>query len=79
MIEENLKAFDEAIRSIDASFWEKAIYIVSNSTWELVGLLLGLNTIYSKWISKQKLRLDGTIESFNVRLVIRWFTQKTWP
>lgn len=81
MIEEDPKTFDEAMRSVDASFWKEAIKseldsIVSNSTWELTDLPKGSKTIDSKWIFKKKLRPDGTIERFKARLVIRGFTQR---
>jgi len=45
-------------------------------TWVLVDLPLGCKPITSKWIFKRKRKVDGTIERFKARLVIRGFSQK---
>jgi len=39
-------------------------------------LPLGYKPITSKWIFKRKKRVDGTIERFKARLVIRSFNQR---
>ena len=49
------KAFEEAMSSIDASFWKEAVNserdsIMSNNTWELVDLPKGSKAIGCKWI-----------------------------
>ncbi|GJY81459.1 zinc finger, CCHC-type containing protein [Tanacetum coccineum] len=46
--------------------------IMANNTWVLADLPLGC-----KWIFKIKLKVDGTIEKFKVRLVIQGFRQKS--
>jgi len=81
MLEEDPKTYDEAIKSIDSSFWKEAIKseldsIISNHTWELVDLPVGSKPIGSKWIFKKKIRLDGSIKKFKARLVIKGCTQK---
>ncbi len=81
MIEDDPKTYEEAMSSIDASFWKDAIQselesIMSNQTWEIVDLPRGSKTINSKWIFKKKLKTDGTIDRFKARLVIKGFTQK---
>ncbi|XP_021746640.1 uncharacterized protein LOC110712484 [Chenopodium quinoa] len=73
------KTYDEAMRSIDASFLKEAIKseldsIMSNHTWDLCDLPKGSKPISCKWIFKKKLRPDGTIDKFKARLVIRGFT-----
>ncbi|GAA0149688.1 transmembrane signal receptor [Lithospermum erythrorhizon] len=78
IIEEDLKTYNEALKSIDANFWMEAIKneldsIVSNQTWELIDLPKGSKPISSKWIFKKKIIPDGTIERFKARLVIRVF------
>ncbi|OIT30946.1 hypothetical protein A4A49_58239, partial [Nicotiana attenuata] len=60
LIEEDPKTYSEAMRSIDASFWNEAIKseldsIVSNHTWDLCDLPKGCKPISSKWIFKKKL------------------------
>ncbi|OIT19160.1 hypothetical protein A4A49_56857, partial [Nicotiana attenuata] len=59
LIEEDPKTYNEAMRSIDASFWKEAIknelhFIVSNHTWDLSDLPKGCKPISSKWIFKKK-------------------------
>jgi len=50
--------------------------ILENNTWVLVDLPPGCKPITSKWIFKRKKRVDGTIERFKARLVIRGFNKK---
>jgi len=71
-------SFKEAIDSQDAPFWKKALQdemdsIMKNNTWAIVDLPLGCKPITSKSIFKRKKRVDGTIERFKARLVIRGF------
>ncbi|KAK8704498.1 hypothetical protein V6N13_048120 [Hibiscus sabdariffa] len=75
------KTYEEAIRSIDSSFWKSAINdelesIKSNHTWELVDLPRGFRTISNKWVFRKKLRQDGSIQKYKARLVVKGFTQK---
>jgi hypothetical protein len=43
--------------------------ILSNGTWELVDRPYGC-----KWVFKKKLRLDGTIDKYKVKLVDKGYT-----
>lgn len=61
------------MRLIDIIFWKEVIkseldFIVSNHTWDLYDLPKGCKPISSKWIFKNKLRLDGSIEKFKLEL-----------
>ena len=81
MLEDDPKTYDEAISSLDASFWKDAINseiesIMSNHTWELVDMPKGNKAIGCRWIFKKKLKVDGSVDRFKARLVIRGFTQK---
>ena len=49
---------------------------MGNNAWVLVDLPPGCRPITSKWIFKRKKRVDGTIERFKARLVIRDFNQR---
>jgi len=74
-------SFKEAMDSQDAPFWKEAVQdemdsIMENNTWVLVDLPPGCEPITSKWIFKRKKRVDGTIERFKARLVIRDFNQR---
>jgi hypothetical protein len=50
--------------------------ILSNGTWELSELPFGCKPIGCKWVFKKKLRPDGTIDKYKVRLVAKGYTQK---
>ncbi|GKD76345.1 zinc finger, CCHC-type containing protein, partial [Tanacetum coccineum] len=81
-VEDDLKTFDEAMKSQDLAFWKEAINdkmdsIMSNNTWVLADLPQGCKPLGCKWIFKRKLKLDGTIEKFKARLVIQGFKQKS--
>jgi hypothetical protein len=49
--------------------------LISNGTWELVLRPQGSNVVTSKWVFAHKLRADGTLDRYKVRLVLRGFTQ----
>ncbi|CAN1310245.1 Retrovirus-related Pol polyprotein from transposon TNT 1-94 [Linum perenne] len=81
MLENDPRTYEEAMKSVDSSFWKEAIQselesIKSNHTWDLVDLPTGSKAIGCKWIFKRKLKTDGTVERFKARLVIKGFTQK---
>jgi hypothetical protein len=50
--------------------------LMSNGTWEITDCLNGCKPIGCKWIFKNKLRPDGTIEKYKPRLVAKGFMQK---
>jgi hypothetical protein len=70
----------EAMKSRDATFWKEAINdemesIMFNKTWILVGLPSGSKPIGCKWIFKEKMKLDVSIDKFKASLVAKWFRQ----
>ncbi|KAL0352264.1 UNVERIFIED_CONTAM: Retrovirus-related Pol polyprotein from transposon TNT 1-94 [Sesamum calycinum] len=72
---------NEAITSIDSSFWKEDIKneldsIMTNHTWDLVDLPVGSKPIKCKWIFKKKIKPDGSIDKFKARLVVVGYTQK---
>ena len=50
--------------------------ILSNGTLELTERPYGCKPVACKWVFKKKLRPDGTIEKYKVRLVAKGYTQK---
>ncbi|GJR83606.1 zinc finger, CCHC-type containing protein [Tanacetum coccineum] len=50
--------------------------IMKNNTWVLSDLPPGCKPLGCKWIFKKKMKVDGTIDKFKVRLVIQGFRQK---
>ncbi|CAM8890383.1 unnamed protein product [Rhodiola kirilowii] len=49
---------------------------MKNHTWELVDIPQGCKPLDSKWIFTKKLKVDGTIEKYKARLVIKEYRQK---
>ena len=81
LIDDEPKTYEQAMSSIDASFWKEAVNseiesIMSNHTWELVDLPKGSKAINCKWIFKKKRKTDGSVERYKARLVVKGFTQK---
>lgn len=52
----------------------EALY--ANHTWDLVPFPAGKRTIGCRWVYKVKHKVDGSIESFKARLVMKGYTQK---
>ena len=81
LIEDEPKTYQEAMKSVDATFWKDAIHselesIMANHTWELVEFPRGCKTIGCKWVFKKKLKADRSIDKFKARLVAKGYTQK---
>ena len=60
--------------------WKKAIkseidFILHNHTWELVDLPQGCKPLSSKWVFKRKQKVDGSIDKYKARLVIKGYKQ----
>ncbi|CAI7808889.1 unnamed protein product [Closterium sp. NIES-53] len=71
----------EALESIDAEEWKKAMEselksIEGNGTWELVELPEGRKAITSKWLFKIKSNADGKIERYKSRFLGKGYQQK---
>jgi len=71
----------EALLSPDGVFWKEAVNdemdsLISNKIWKLVDLPASCKTIGCKWVLRKKLKPDGTIGKFRVRLVTKGFKQK---
>ena len=60
--------------------WKEAINseiesILHNHTWELVDLPPGCKPLSSKWVFKRKRKVDGSIDNYKARLVIKGYKQ----
>ena len=60
--------------------WKEAIRseidsILHNHTWELVDLPLGCKPLSSKWDFQRKRKVDGSIDKYKARLVIKGYKQ----
>ena len=74
-------SYKEAMSSLEAPFWKEAINseiesILQNNTWEIVELPPRRKVIGCKWVFKNKLKLDGSIDKYKARLVAKGFIQK---
>ncbi|XP_070029692.1 uncharacterized protein [Nicotiana sylvestris] len=81
LLENERRTFKEAMSSSKAQYWKEVVNseiesILSNHTWELVDLPSGNKTLGSKWISKKKIKDDGTIDKYKARLVVKGFRQR---
>ena len=68
------------MNSIDGLMWKEAIdseieSILHNHTWELVELPLGCKTLSFMLVFKRKRKVDGSIDKYKVRLVIKDYKQ----
>jgi hypothetical protein len=50
--------------------------LLSNNTWDLVPQPPGDNVVTDKWIFKHKLKVDGSLNRYKARWVLRMFTQR---
>ncbi|GJY17226.1 zinc finger, CCHC-type containing protein [Tanacetum coccineum] len=80
--EDDIKTFDEAMKSHDVAFWKEAINdemdsFMGDNTWVLANLSPGYKPLGCKWILNRKLKVDGTIKKFKARMVIQGFKQKS--
>ena len=81
LVDDVPKTLPEAYASPDAEYWKEAVHsemdsIMSNGTWEITDCPSGCKPVGCKWIFKKKMRSDGTIEKYKVRLVAKGYTQK---
>ena len=80
MLEGEPQTYKEAVNSTKSLMWKEAIKseidsILHNHTWELVDLPSGCKPLSSKWIFKRKRKVDGSIDKYKARLMIKGFRQ----
>lgn len=73
--------FAEAIKSLNSKQWNTAMKeelssLEENSTWTLVELPADRKPISNRWVYRIKRRVDGEIDRYKARLVVRGFSQK---
>ena len=74
--------YEKAIMSINSKKWQEVKnfeidFMYSNKVWNLVDAPKGIVPISCKWIFKKKIRVNGKVETYKVRLVVRGYRQKT--
>ena len=80
MLEREPQTYKEAVKSTKGLLWKEANKreidsILQNHTWELVDLPPGCKPLSSKWVFKRKRKVDGSIEKYKARLVIKSYKQ----
>nr|GEV23585.1 Ty1-copia retrotransposon protein [Tanacetum cinerariifolium] len=80
-VENEPMSYRKAVTSSEGQRWGEAIKsekdsILQNYTWELVDLPYGCKPLGYKWIFKKKMKVDGTIDKYKARLVIKGFRQR---
>ena len=80
MLEGEPQTYKEAVNSMESLMWKEVIKseidsILHNHTWELVDLSSGCKPLSSKWIFKRKRKVDGSIDKYKARLVIKGYRQ----
>ena len=81
MLKDEPQSFQEAISTPKAPFQKEVVNseiesILQNHTWKLVDLPLGCKPLGYKWIFKRKLKVDGFIDKYKARLVVKGYKQK---
>ncbi|KAI9180050.1 hypothetical protein LWI28_000646 [Acer negundo] len=73
--------YKEAMEDVDSRHWQKAMQseiesMFDNKVRSLVDLPKGIKPIGCKWVYKRKRGMDGKVETFKARLVVKGYTQK---
>ena len=69
------------MNDIDAHHWVQAMKseldsMYSNQVWDLLKVPSGIKPVGCKWVYKRKRGIDGKVETFKARLVVKGYTQK---
>ena len=80
-VESDPYTYEEAMNDIDAHHWVKIMKfelysMYSNQVWDLVKAPNGIKPVGCKWVYKRNRGIDGKIETFKARLVVKEYTQK---
>ena len=73
--------YDETMSDVDAHLWQRAMEVklesmYFNQVWELVKVPKGIQPIGCKWAYKRNKGVDGRIETYKARLVVKGYNQK---
>ena len=80
MLEGEPRTYKEVVNSTEGLMWKEAINseiesILHNHTWELVDLPPGCKPLSSKWVFKWEIKVDGSIDKYKARLMIKGYKQ----
>ncbi|KRZ26987.1 Retrovirus-related Pol polyprotein from transposon TNT 1-94 [Trichinella pseudospiralis] len=74
-------SFHEAMQSVDAADWRKAMEeelhsLEENSVWTLVDPPSGKKVLDSRWVLRIKTKADGSVARYKARLVAKGYMQR---
>ena len=77
---DDLTSYEEVISDIDSKKWLEGMDLEmdsmrTNQVWTLVDPPEGILPIGCKWIFKRKIGLDGKVETYKARLVVKGYRQ----
>ena len=80
MLEGEPRTFKETVNSTKGLVWKKVIKseidsILHNHTWELVDLPPSCKPLSSKWVFNRKRKIDGSIDKYKEKFVIKGHKQ----
>ena len=80
MLKGEPQTFKEVVNSTESLMWKEVIQseidsMLQNHTWELVDLPPGCKPLSSKWVFKRKRKVEGLIDKYNARLMIKGYRQ----
>ena len=78
-VESSPYTYEEAMKDIDAYHWVKAMKskldsMYSNQVWDLVKASNGIKPVLCKGVYKRKRGIDGKVETFKARLLLKGYT-----
>ena len=71
--------YDETMSDVDAHHWQRAMEVklesmYFNEVWELVKVPKGIKLIGCKWAYKRNKGVDGRVEIYKARLVVKGYS-----
>ncbi|KRY07946.1 Retrovirus-related Pol polyprotein from transposon TNT 1-94, partial [Trichinella patagoniensis] len=74
-------SFHEAMQSVDAADWRKAMEeelhsLEENSVWALLDPPSGKKVLDSRWVLRIKTKADGSVARYKARLVAKGYMQR---
>ena len=78
MLKGEPQTYKESLNSTNVIMWKEVIKseidsIIQNHTWELVDLPQGCKPLSSEWFFKKKRKVDGSIDKYKARVVIKGY------